>query len=238
MDLPDRHALLPERSHLASCARCQRALEAIQAARAHFEAAVLPRTMDMVEQRARRRFWHRSLARWSLLPALAAAAALVLVVHGRDVPSAPEPELGIKGAATLRVFVQRSGRGVQVRDGDRLAPGDQIRFVVQPGGARYVLVASVDGTGNATIYFPYDGRESGRIADDPRIELPGSIVLDAAAGPERIYALFSREPVRAETVKRRLGAIGARGPEAIRHEKRLDVAGVGQASLLFEKATP
>ena len=69
-------------------------------------------------------------------------------------------------------------------------------------------------------------------------ELPGSIVLDGTLGPERVYALWSREPIAAVPVVAALRAIGARGEPAIRNQRILDVRADTQASILIEKVTP
>jgi putative zinc finger protein len=213
------------RTHLASCSACRADDESAAALRAHFTAHVLPRMRPPVP----RRRWQLA---WLALPALAAAAVVVLVALRPR-----HDELGIKGSAAWQVFANHDGQTFAVRDGTALSPGDRIRFVVEPDGAHYLIVASVDGSGAASIYYPYGGRESAPI-DGTRVELDGSIVLDAAPGPERLFALFSDEPLAADAVRERLLAIGASGPEAIRKAHALDVAARAQTTLVFEKAVP
>ncbi|HEY1812930.1 MAG TPA: DUF4384 domain-containing protein [Kofleriaceae bacterium] len=218
------------REHLAACARCRGDLEAAQALREHFTAHVLSRTLPV---RRRRPVWP-----WFALPALAAAIALVAIIV-RPSHRAAEPELAIKGDAAWQVFANRDGQTFAVHDGTELAPGDRIRFAVIPDGARYLLVASIDGAGVASIYYPYDGAESAAIPAGDRVELPGSIVLDAAPGPERVFAVFSDEPIGATAVADRLRAVGADGPDAIRRIHALVLPGVrGQTSVVFEKSVP
>src|SRR6185295_9274444 len=88
-------------------------------------------------------------ARWSrlLVPALAAAVAAVVaicVLRPRGAWLAEpggEPELAelaIKGSAGWQVFANRDDQVFAVHDGARLAPGDRIRFAVNPAGARYL----------------------------------------------------------------------------------------------------
>jgi hypothetical protein len=217
------------REHLAACPRCRADFEAAATLREHFTAHVLVRTLPV----RRRRF------AWPLfaLPALAVAIALLVIV--RPSSHRAEPELAIKGDAAWQVFANRDGQTFAVHDGARLAQGDRIRFAVIPDGARYLLVASIDGAGAATIYFPYDGIESALLPAGDRVELPGSIVLDAAPGPERVFALFSDEPIAAAAVAERLRALGADGPDAIRRTHELVAPGVrGQTSVVFEKSVP
>jgi len=213
-------------AHLASCADCRAEQAAAAALRAHFSTHVLPRTSPVS-----RRSWRWA---WVVAPALVAAAVLLVVI--RDRGTAPD-ELGIKGGATWQVFANRNGDTFPVRDGTTLVPRDRIRFVVTPGGARYLLVASVDGAGTASIYYPYGGTQSGP-AQGEHSELPGSIVLDAAKGPERLYAIFSDDPIAAELVTDQLRVIGAQGGDAIRRTRSLDLPSRAQSSLVFEKAMP
>lgn len=220
---PDREAAA--HAHVASCAACRGARDAAAALREHFMIRVLPRGLP-----ARRH--HRWL--WLAVPAL--AAALLVALWPRLEP--PEQgDLGIKGTASWQVFANRSGHTFAVHDGTELAAGDRIRFVVVPGGARYLLVASVDGRGAVTIYYPYEGSQSAPI-DGERFELTGSIVLDAAPGPERIYALLSDEPITADAVRAPLRMVAHGGAVAIRGTYALPVPVRAQASLVFEKVAP
>jgi len=216
-------------AHLAGCAECRGARDAAAALREHFTARVLPRGLPA--RRPPR--W-----RWLVAPALSAAlaVALLVVLWPRALPPAPN-DLGIKGTASWQVFANRSGHTFAVHDGTELAAGDRIRFIVVPGGARYLLVASVDGRGAVTIYYPYEGSQSAPI-DGERFELTGSIVLDAAPGPERIYALLSDEPITADAVRAPLRVVARGGAVAIRGTYTLPVPVRAQASLVFEKVAP
>jgi anti-sigma factor RsiW len=242
--LPAAEAALAH-AHLAGCAACTSQLEAVRASGEEFARSVLPRTLARVHERAARPAWTRFLRAWTLLPvsALAAAAVLMLVLHGSatlapTTRAGDDSGLAIKGGATLRVFADHESHVFQVRDGDRLAPGDRIRFVVEPAGLPYLLVASVDGKGTPSIYYPYDARVSGRLTQAITIELPGSIVLDAAPGPERLFALFSREPLDAQVVRAALAELGKRGPDAVRAARTLSTPAAAQVSLFFEKVVP
>ena len=195
--------------HLDECARCRADRDAAAALRAQFSYPPLPK---------RRRSWQ-----WLAIPVLAIVIALIIWPRHEAV-------LGIKGGATWRVLAKRTDSTFMVRDEQELAAGDRIRFVVTPNGARYLIVASIDGAGNPSIYFPFDGAASGRI-DGARFELPGSIVLDAAPGPERVFAILSDEPLTADVVKQHLMSI--RG--AIRETTHLDLPSREQLTLVFEK---
>jgi Domain of unknown function (DUF4384)/Putative zinc-finger len=221
----DRETAAQVEAHLTSCVACQRAQQAAAELRDQFTRSVLPRGLVV------HRPWRWA---WLALPAFAAALIFVVALWPRVAPIA---ELAIKGDASWQVFANRDGQTFSVRDGAALAAGDRIRFAMLPGGAHYVLVASVDSAGAATIYYPYGGEMSAAIGGE-RVEPAGSIALDAAPGPERIYAILSDQPVAAADVVAQLHEIAAGGPEAIRATRTLRLPARAQLSLVFEKAAP
>jgi hypothetical protein len=179
-------------------------------------------------------------------------AALVLIAGGarwwRRVPPPPgaaaggDTGIGVKGGPLLHVFARRGdgavgggGLVVRVADGQRLAPGDALRFVLDPTGLPYVLIASVDGAGQVSIYYPFHGEASAPIDGRSAVAVPGSIVLDRAPGPERIYVIYSDHPVQARAVRAALVGTAAGGALAIRQTVRVPIDGGVQATLLFEK---
>ncbi|MCY1022757.1 hypothetical protein [Pyxidicoccus sp. MSG2] len=228
-------------AHLASCQPCADALATLQATHRRFESDVLPRTLPRVRERLEARPAARPWT-WLLAPAaLAVAASLAAVVLLRPSGTVDDSRYGVKGGAVLRVYAKR-GDGVSlVKDGVRLSAGDALRFTVVPAGLPYLLVVSVDGAGAVSVYHPAGGTQSAPLPESGNapVELPGSLVLDAAPGPERIWALFSREPLRRADVEPALRALAARGADAVRASRTLSVAGVAaQDSFLLEKSTP
>jgi hypothetical protein len=202
--------------------------------RGAFQREVLPRTLPEIERKLQRRRWN-----WVAPLALASAVGAVVLLVRPRVP--PEPAFGVKGAPTLKLFVQRSSPAgaevVEVRDGDALRPGDALRFEVQPGSERFLLIASVDGEGGVTMIHPAGGAASAPLPPNERFVQPGSTVLDAARGPERAFALLSREPLSRDAVKAALAALADEGAEAIRGTHSLPgVAADVQLSILWEKS--
>jgi hypothetical protein len=231
-------------AHARRCSACAERRAAHAALVAQFRATVLPRTVQAVTARRRdrlRRGW------WAWLAVPVAAAALLLVVgrHRTGIPSGRDsgPELGVKGGALFEVFARRVPAEVdvdrpmvvRVRDGMRLAPGDALRFVLFPSGMPYVLIASVDGAGQVSIYYPFHGEESALASGAGAISVPGSIVLDAAPGPERLFVIYSARALRASAVRAALAPAAAGGAAAIRGTKEAPLEGTVQSSLLFEK---
>jgi hypothetical protein len=232
-------------AHTARCTTCAARRSQHGALGARFRAVVFPRTAAAVAARRRglsRRRWPLGLL---LLPAMAAALLIVARAPGprpRD-DEAGAPGIGVKGDDLFEVFARRSVPGmegdspavVRVSDGMRLAPGDALRFVLFPNPLDYVLIASVDGAGEVNIYYPFHGDESalrvGRIA----LSVPGSIVLDDAPGPERLFVISSGRPITAHAVRQALGPTAAGGAAAIRALARVPLDGTVQSTLLFEK---
>jgi hypothetical protein len=226
LDALDDATARTARTHLAACAACRGDADDAAALRAQFASSALSRQVPA--RATKRRVWV-----WLAAPMLAAAAAILIVATR---PRHPDDTLGIKGDATWQVVANRGGDTFAVADGTQLRAGDRIRFVIIPNGARFVLVASIDGSGTASIYYPYAGSESAEVSG-ARVELPGSIVLDAAPGPERLFAVLSDRPVAADTVRGELAAIGSE-PARIRATHRLNVDSRAQLSLVFEKVAP
>jgi hypothetical protein len=210
--------------HVAACRRCADLHEERATAAVIFSRDVLPRTLPRTLRRvARARWWWR--ARW-LAPVVACAVAVVLVVAPR---ARVRPELGVKGGGLLRVYARHRGEVTLVGDGTRLTPGDRIRFVVQ-SDFPYALVVSADGEGTRSVYLPHGGGASQAIPPRVPVEVPGSIELDGARGPERIWALFSRRPLAVAEVAAAIRAAGD-----LRKAATLAVPGAVQTSLLIEK---
>jgi hypothetical protein len=236
---PEERARLE--AHLAGCAACQAERKARDERGVAFARSVLPRGLDRLHARPQ-----VPARRWLLGAAPAAALAVALLWQGRG-PA--RPSLGIKGPPTLRLVVQRDGAIFEIADGAPLRPRDAVRFVVSPPpircgtcegpveGPAYLLIASIDGSGHANVYFPFRGEESVRIDPTRPVEAPSdsSIMLDDAPGPERVFALWSAAPLSSERIRPLLEARGRDGPEAIRQIPTLDVPDTLQASLFFEK---
>jgi hypothetical protein len=135
----------------------------------------------------------------------------------------------------LGIVARRDGEVFAIHSGDRVHPGDQIRFVLRDVRHPFALIASVDGVGHPNVYLPYDGASSMPVEAGERREIDGSIVLDGALGPERVYALFSRKPLTASAVRAALASIGRRGASAIRDTSVLPLITDAQSSVLLEK---
>jgi hypothetical protein len=220
--------------HQRSCERCTRLAASLDGFHQEFTAEALPRTRAIVRARVR----GQRMRRWWWMTALlapVAAAAVFLIVGRKPAPGDGEAAIAEKGGPSLGIVARRGARIFPVGSGERVRPGDQIRFVLRGVTYPYGLIASVDGAGETNIYFPYDGPASVPVASGSRVELEGSIVLDGRLGPERVFALFSRRPLSAASVRQALAALGGQGGDAIRRASALPVAADAQSSVLLEK---
>jgi hypothetical protein len=199
------------RAHLDGCQLCQKRWAELNEDKARFEQFVFPRTVGKLEERlAKQSIFERFNFRF-LIPvvgsALAASIALSVYLGGKDrTQTEDDVYIGVKGGASLEVVANRAETGqFPVRPGTVLKPKDRIRFVVNTAGAKYVMIASRDGAGAFSVYYPFGAAQSGEVTPG-HVELPKSIELDETTGNERIVAVFSQEPVEANAVKAAIDA--------------------------------
>lgn len=131
------------------------------------------------------------------------------------------------------------GIGRAVANGDLLREGDQLRLSYDSDGLSYILVVSVDDTGLVTPLYPDDGSRSMEIVPGMNVPLPGGIELDNFVGFERIFALFSTDPLRFDDVSyavKQLYADPQKGKLDIGHIDQLPMSNeIAQASIWFQK---
>lgn len=199
------------RAHIDSCDLCQKRWAELNEDKARFEQYVFPRTVGNLETRLAQQSFLDRLNFRLLIPivgsALAASIALSVYLGGKDrTQTEDDVYIGVKGGASLEVVANRAETGqFPVRPGTVLKPKDRIRFVVNTAGAKYVMVASRDGAGAFSVYYPFGAAQSGEVTPG-HVELPKSIELDETVGNERIVAVFSQEPVEASAVKAAIDA--------------------------------
>jgi len=221
-------------THASSCASCTVRLAWMRDAADLFARRVLPATRDAVAAKlANLTPWWR---RW--LPVavpIAAAATLAVVLLPTLLP--PPNYIGTKGAGVpaplpLQVFVDRSGKAAEVHTGDRVHPGDGLRFVVDAPDREVVLV-SVDARGEVSRLVP------GGSARVPQTGIvPGGSVLDGVLGPERIFAVELQPGMDVAKVEAAVrAAVASGGEQAVREARTLPIA-APQGTVLLEKVSP
>jgi hypothetical protein len=192
------------RAHLADCEGCRGRFEALSKARDAFAAAPpLFVASVAVERRSRekkRTFWMAGGG------ALALAAGLLLFVRTKPTDDGGE-STRFKGASHIGFYVKRGEAVALGAVGERVHPGDSLRFVYSSSEPRYLTVLSLDGSRHASVYYP-EASAAERI--DPAVDQPlrSSTVLDGTLGAENIYGLFCREAIAVEPVRAALESTG------------------------------
>jgi hypothetical protein len=175
-------------AHLSSCQACRVRIDLRQAQVSEFQATLAAPTWTRVRAETATRRRARALP-WVAVAAGTAALLLFVIVPRRPRREAdPTP----KGSSLAEIVCRRGERTFVIGAGDEVAPGDRLRFRPRPiwPQARYIQVGSVDGTGRYSPFYPADGGVS--VALPVRGEpLDGSIRLDDAPGPERLFVVLS-----------------------------------------------
>jgi hypothetical protein len=174
---------------------------------------------------------------WFALRPLQFAAAFVLLLAlvplGRSFLF-ETPHNRTKGSAQLQMFV-KDGSGVRPgSDGMTLRSGDQIQFRYRAVGHRYLFVFSIDARGTVSPLYPDDQGKSIEIRPDGLQTLHGSVILDDAKGPERVFAVFSDEPLSYRDLEGAVSKMRERDPTRLQ-VLPLQEEDVDQATILFIK---
>jgi hypothetical protein len=138
--------------------------------------------------------WGRTLQRRIVAGLVLLALGLLLVVGLRGPRSSPPTRLAGERTAGLRVAC--SG------DGDRCSQKAQLRLFVSNGGRfRHVFAVGLDDRFGLHWYAPRPPDVVSAVAPagaDQPLGAPLSLAPDFAAGPLRIFALFSDAPLSAQ----------------------------------------
>lgn len=208
-------------AHVAACARCSERLAQFRANQDRD--AVL---LDELARRAptapvtplRRRVWLTTA-----LP-LFAAAAIILLLLPRLLNGPAERAKGSSALALDVVVRHADGHQEPLAPGGHVRAGDAVRFLVSTPRAGHLVILGLDTAGAVSVYVS-DGADPHQIDRGARQAMPGSVILDATPGAERLVALecdarFSvsdavdagrRSLARAEQDPRRVGALGLPG---------------------------
>ncbi|HEX7509224.1 MAG TPA: hypothetical protein VF550_20800 [Polyangia bacterium] len=188
-------------SHLQSCADCRHRHEERRAFLEQFERL----QAGPFWQGTRRGYLRRRASRRAFVLAVPCglAAACALAFLARSEPGPAGSYLGAKGVGTVEMHCRRVGRTFLLRPEDGVEPGDELRFVPRPASAtvHYVQVASIDGAQKYTPFYPPSSAATSLPLPPPGQALDGSIRLDAAPGPERLFFVFSPVSLPASAVE-------------------------------------
>jgi len=181
-----------------------------------------------IEKRLRRPRTRRVV--W-LAPLVVAAAAVLLVVW-HHAPDSQVEMTRVKGAARVLVFKQVGDQAERLDADDVVRAGDVIQLRYNAGGAKYGVIASIDGGGGVTLHFPAAEDAPTDMAPGTRT-LPEAFALDDAPRFERFFFVTANDPLDTSATLDALRALARRGDAA---DAVLDLpAGIHQASLRLRK---
>ncbi len=199
------------RQHIAGCETCTARMAEREAG---FNAisgadprAMLARIRAGVDSRARPSLLERLRAwgRGFLAPvALAAAAVLVVVLVTGNEQTGVDTRM--KGGLTLHVFRLAGEHAEEALSGDRFAPGDRLRFIVDLPSGGHVSVLGIEASGALYTAWPLEPGMQTRFAAGTGIELPGAVALDDQPGRETLYLVHC--PIKVGTPACSLGTGG------------------------------
>lgn len=152
---------------------------------------------------------------WFGLVALLAALVLGFLLVGSPTdPAEIDPNyIGARGAVdAIQVHVWTDG-ALHPWEGEAVGEGDRLGFQVDATGRNGVVLLSVDGNGQVSVFWPESGNAPEPLDGDGLVKLPGSLTLDGAPGPEVFLAVFDHTATEAVDNARRLYQSG--GPEAL-----------------------
>jgi len=192
------------------------------------------------EARARRQQSRRRWLPLAFLPLAAAATfALVLSTSVSDPARLPSsavqaPQIRSKGALLLETFYRRGEMVALAEDGAPFLQGDRLRFRYTLAEDGHIAIFSVDDRGQVFPFYPASALGSQLAAAGAQVMLPGSIELDGHKGWERVYAVWSPEPLPGELLR---SAVAEAYAGASGDLTKMDdlAAGAHQASLLMRR---
>ena len=224
-------------AHTAACAECKARLRALDDEQRRFEATIsFDRFAAGVERAARgtplaRR---RSVRGWMVVPTLAMAAAVAVIVTFHGPLGGPRTRVrppgydGIKGGAGMLVRIAGAAgqRTASVDATEPLSAGERLRIGYQTGGHRYLLSLSIDEHGEVTSLYPEAGASLAVPAGVSSAThfLPDSLEL-TGTGLERILVVLSDQPIDMAVARQAARAAYDHAGGDLGHLPRLDLPG-------------
>jgi hypothetical protein len=190
-------------AHLRSCAQCSGYVSALERERQAFLARTPERRLlAALAARKQPPLGFSWPGRWVLAGLGACALAAVLLLG-----PAPSPNVTLKGSGPLEVLVRRAGSVVveAVGAASVLRPGDSLRFRYTAKAPGFFGLIELDGAGQTTVFVPFGEQHAVPLSTGAQL-LPGSVVLDAAPGPHRLFSIFCATPFELDSLRAQLKA--------------------------------
>ena len=193
-DLSSQH-LEDVRSHTLACQKCAQELARIEQQKQSFLSHhPWEKNSELLFMRVNTARISRRRPAW-FFPAIATVFAvggvLCFLLFFKPEPST----IRTKGDVSLSFFVQRGTHIVPGVSGGEYQANDQIQCVYSSGPNHYLFLVSLDEKGRISN-FNYQGKaQSIAIIPGNNQVLEGSIILDESNGLERVFAIFSDQPL-------------------------------------------
>ena len=158
------------------------------------ELAAYPAGPAVAQIEARLRKAPRRRRAWLAPLVVAAGLGVVAAIVLRPTPAEQPETTRIKGAARLLVFRQAGEQAERLDADDVVHAGDVIQLRYNAGGARFAMIASIDGAGGVTLHFPANADGSTDVEPGTRT-LPEAFALDDAPRFERFFFVTANEPL-------------------------------------------
>lgn len=176
--------------------------------------------------------------------AMAATAAVVLFVGTRHQPGGggspgeSEEVTRVKGATRVSAFRQAGDKVEQLDEDALVKSGDLIQLRYSAGGARFGIIASIDGAGFVTLHYPVreDAPAEATALSPKTTALPNGYQLDDAPEFERFFFITADQPI---DVPGSLASLRMFAQRSDRATAPLELpAGMHQMSLRLRKPSP
>ncbi len=227
--------------HVGACSRCGAVVAEIAEARslllgdnpADRSVRAARAILDIVNRRKARRTWLRFLVPVLLVPA---TAVMLLFVKPTLNPLGHGSQAGstVKGRLIVETYCKRGEAVYPAVDGSDFLAGDRLRFAYTQDRPGFLLIFGVDDQGRIFPYYQEPRLASVAVAAGARVFLPGSVELDSHSGWERIFAVWSEEPLTDNGVRQAVATVLSAAGGDIRHATVLDLP-VEQVSLLLRR---
>jgi hypothetical protein len=209
-EIEDAARLAELEAHVVGCERCRARKDAFDRDAESYlshHPVFLPREKARSQPKSSRSA--RRLQIFAGASALAAAAALALVLRAPQGGPFGGDESGtrIKGGSRVAFFVKRGDRVVAGGPGERLQPGDQLRFTATLERPKHLAIFSRDARGVASVYYPA-GAVTKALPAGADVALETSVELDDALGEERVFAVFCDSAIAVEDLRTSLERTG------------------------------
>lgn len=233
--------------HVRSCPSCQTQIQELEAERKAFLVRhPFSSFWHSIEERTSRRpsalsrFWKSLISANGLRAAAATAsvAVFMIIVLGRfgQTPTR-SPDILTKGGVGIDFYVASTDGNPPTRgkSGMSLPTGSALQFVYSTSAPdNQLLLVGVEADGTLTVYHPFNGSSSVSVKLGNRVNLSQALSWQPQSAYERFYAIFSKEPVQVEDVRKALKDLTSSG-KTVEQTSKLPLSYPQASVILYRK---